>query len=152
MSVTLYNELNKINLLSLKTGKRVLSVINWRLTPIIFDMELIYLGLETSNYHHDISSTLKYNTTQKSVTCLNDFSLQTACLNMKGSNAICHRCSVLIISLTVNGVGALHSADLDPYISILYLYKWRSPSQSKLPQIIFNMELTHLGLEASIWY
>ena len=29
--------------------------------------------------------------------------------------------------------------------------KWRPPSLSELTPIIFNMELTHLGTEASKW-
>ena len=37
------------------------------------------------------------------------------------------------------------------YSNLTYIDIWMSPSLNKLTPIVFNMDLTHLGLEASIW-
>ena len=56
------------------------------------------------------------------------------------------------IALMVSGVNPLFLGDLlikvnRVKINIPVRYNWRFPSLSELTQIVFNMELTHLGLE-----
>ena len=38
------------------------------------------------------------------------------------------------------------------YLIVFYYNIWRPSNQSELTPVIFNMELTHLGSEASILY